>query len=210
MKKRTTFATLFWIYKSRAKDGIAPVYVRITVNGVKAEAGIKRMVPVDLWDQKSGRAIGTSTEVREINQFLELIRKKIYDAYQDLLFENADITAKAIRNRYLGLEEPKEEEKTLLELIDYHNERNRDVLEWSILKNYFTTRKYIEKFIRQKLKIKEGYTVINRYSHGSYYRINGTCFPKIYCFDDLGIESNIKYYGNHTNVMAWAAPPKSC
>lgn len=56
--------------------------------------------------------------------------------------------------------------------------------------------------------IKDGFSVINRYSHDSHYWINGKRFPKIYCFDDLGIESNIKYYGNHTNVMAGAAPLK--
>lgn len=152
MKKRTTFATLFWIYKSRAKNGKAPVYARITVNGAKAEAGIKRMIPVDLWDQKRGCAIGASAEAKELNRFLELIRKKIYDAYQDLLLENAGITAKTIRDRFLGHDEQKEEEKTLLELIDYHNERSREVLEWGTLKNYFTTKKYVEKFLKHRLR----------------------------------------------------------
>jgi len=26
--------------------------------------------------------------------------------------------------------------------------------------------------------------------------------PKNYCFDDLGVESSLKYYGNECNVMA--------
>ncbi|NBC82872.1 MAG: AAA domain-containing protein [Bacteroidetes bacterium] len=49
---------------------------------------------------------------------------------------------------------------------------------------------------------KDGYAIINRYSRGSYYTGNGQMRPKVYCFDDLGVESNIKYYGNDTNVMA--------
>lgn len=45
--------------------------------------------------------------------------------------------------------------------------------------------------------IQDGYSVIDRYSRLSY-RENG---PKTYCFDDLGAERNIKYYGNECNVM---------
>lgn len=45
--------------------------------------------------------------------------------------------------------------------------------------------------------IKEGYEVIQRYSSGNKLQ-NGT---KNYCFDDLGIENNLKYFGNECNVL---------
>ena len=41
--------------------------------------------------------------------------------------------------------------------------------------------------------IKDGYDVIHRYSHSEH---------KNYCFDDLGIEKNLKYFGNECNLMA--------
>ena len=44
--------------------------------------------------------------------------------------------------------------------------------------------------------IKDGYEVIHRYSRG------GLNDSKNYCFDDLGVEQNLKYYGNECNVMA--------
>ena len=46
--------------------------------------------------------------------------------------------------------------------------------------------------------IKEGYEIIHRYSRGSYTQTD----YKNYCFDDLGVENNLKYYGNECNVMA--------
>lgn len=49
---------------------------------------------------------------------------------------------------------------------------------------------------------KDGYSVINLYSKGSYFKIGGTPVPKIWCFDDLGLEQTPKYYGNECNVMA--------
>lgn len=46
--------------------------------------------------------------------------------------------------------------------------------------------------------IQDGYDVIHRYSKGKQQQLD----PKIYCFDDLGLENNLKYYGNECNVMA--------
>jgi DNA replication protein DnaC len=45
--------------------------------------------------------------------------------------------------------------------------------------------------------IKEGYEVIQRYSSGNKLQNN----VKNYCFDDLGTENNLKYFGNECNVM---------
>lgn len=46
--------------------------------------------------------------------------------------------------------------------------------------------------------IQDGYEIIHRYSKGSLYQSE----PKTFCFDDLGTENNLKYYGNECNVMA--------
>ncbi|POS02209.1 ABC transporter family protein [Flavobacterium croceum DSM 17960] len=46
--------------------------------------------------------------------------------------------------------------------------------------------------------IKEGYQTIQKYSHGT----NSHSEYRNYCFDDLGVETNLKYYGNECNVMA--------
>ncbi len=46
--------------------------------------------------------------------------------------------------------------------------------------------------------IQDGYSIIHKYSKGRLYESD----PKIYCFDDLGLENNLKYYGNECNVMA--------
>jgi DNA replication protein DnaC len=46
--------------------------------------------------------------------------------------------------------------------------------------------------------IQDGYEVIHRYSKGKLYQAE----PRNYCFDDLGTENNLKYFGNECNVMA--------
>lgn len=47
--------------------------------------------------------------------------------------------------------------------------------------------------------IKEGYETIHKYSRHSFYP--NTHANKTYCFDDLGTENNLKYFGNECNVM---------
>ena len=51
--------------------------------------------------------------------------------------------------------------------------------------------------------IQNGYSVIHRYSKpASFGKAEEKYQAKIFCFDDLGVESNLKYYGNECNVMA--------
>ena len=46
--------------------------------------------------------------------------------------------------------------------------------------------------------IQEGYQIIHKYSIGQLYHSEA----KLICFDDLGVENNLKYFGNECNVMA--------
>lgn len=49
--------------------------------------------------------------------------------------------------------------------------------------------------------INEGYEIIHRYSRDLSLK-GGQRLPVRYCFDDLGVENSLKYYGNECNVMA--------
>lgn len=50
--RRTTFKLLFYLKRSkRLANGEAPIYLRITVNGKRAEFGIKRSVLPDSWKE---------------------------------------------------------------------------------------------------------------------------------------------------------------
>jgi DNA replication protein DnaC len=46
--------------------------------------------------------------------------------------------------------------------------------------------------------IQDGYQIIHKYSIGKLYQSEA----RTYCFDDLGTENNLKYFGNECNVMA--------
>ena len=46
--------------------------------------------------------------------------------------------------------------------------------------------------------IQEGYSTIHKYSKQSFKND----VPRAYCFDDLGTENSLKYFGNECNIMA--------
>lgn len=46
--------------------------------------------------------------------------------------------------------------------------------------------------------IQDGYQTIHKYSTGRLHHSD----PKVICFDDLGTENNLKYFGNECNIMA--------
>jgi hypothetical protein len=61
------------------------------------------------------------------------------------------LTAEAVKNSYLGITDEQEEvQKTLLWLAAQHNSNMAKVLKQGSLKNYYTTERYLEKFLQAK------------------------------------------------------------
>ena len=77
MKTSTTFSILFWLKQSKAKNGEAPLYVRITVNGQRAEISLKRKIKLTNWSAIKNRVKGTNQEARTINEYLNQVQKGI-------------------------------------------------------------------------------------------------------------------------------------
>jgi len=50
--------------------------------------------------------------------------------------------------------------------------------------------------------IKDGYEVIHKYSRNTIHKKANATSLQTYCFDDLGVENSLKYYGNECNIMA--------
>jgi|SRR5690606_30489870 len=105
MKTRSTFSLLFWANTSRIKNEQVPIYARITVNGKRANISLQRRIPISSWDANRGMARGTKQQSRFFNKYLEQVRAKIYESYEDLLSEKKLITAQLIKSRFLGVDE---------------------------------------------------------------------------------------------------------
>ena len=149
MKNTNTFSILFWLKLANAKNGKAPLYARITVNGRRAELSLKRKLLASNWDASKNRLKGLSDEIKIFNNYLEQVHAKLYDSYQGLREKNQLVTAQLIKSSFLG---NGENNRALSDIIDYHNEHMKSTLRWGTQKNYYTTHKYIFLFLKQKYK----------------------------------------------------------
>lgn len=111
---RSTFEVLFFLKRNKELS-LAPVMVRITVNGTMTQFGAKIEVPVRLWKVKGGRAKGKSVEADRINRYLDNIRGQINKHYQDICDHDSYVTAERVRNAYQGFDR---KYQTLLEAFE--------------------------------------------------------------------------------------------
>ncbi len=152
MQTNNTFTVIFFTRKSRSNAQKLSIYARITVDGKRSEISLKRSVSVYNWDSSKGRARGATQNIRILNAYLDLVYGQLLDCHKQLLEEFKVISPNAIKARYLGKDDQR---KTLLELIGYHNTNMTSVLKAGTLKNYYTTERYLNKFLVQKLKVKD-------------------------------------------------------
>lgn len=152
MRSSQTFSILFWINASRAKNNLAEIYVRVTINQKRINISLKRKVDINLWDKNKSRVKGRGQLTRITNEYLDQIQVKLFQCYQDLKNENRVPTAKIIKSRFLGEDK---NQYSLLDLITYHNDSMIHKLHKDTMKHYKTSQKYVMFFINQKLKVSD-------------------------------------------------------
>lgn len=71
--QRNYFTVLFFLKKSKPlKNGEAPICMRITINGRRAEVQIKRSIDAAKWNVQKECAIGREKKYQEINHYLDI------------------------------------------------------------------------------------------------------------------------------------------
>ncbi len=154
MKSKSTFTLIFFTRKSRSNPKQLSIYVRITVAGKRAEISLKRNVHVAQWDSIKTKGKGNTEKIRILNAYLDQVYTKLLQCHKELLEEDKIISSDAIKTRYLGEDD---NSKTLRELISYHNGNMVRVLKAGTMKNYYTTEKYLHRFLDKKRKVKDMY-----------------------------------------------------
>ncbi len=112
----------------------------------RAEFSIKKKIRREIWD--NGWAKSSSEEGKAINAYLKQIESEVFHYYREALASRKMITAEGLRNAYLGIQSW---EHSLMNLVEYHNTQMKDTLAWGTMKNYFTTQKYIKRFLKDRL-----------------------------------------------------------
>jgi integrase/recombinase XerD len=176
MQTTKTFSILFWIHSSRAKEDLTKVYVRITVNGKRANVSLKCMADIRYWDSKKQRAKGTNKQSKNLNSYLDQAHSQLIQIYQELRFKNELITADLIKAKFLGEDS---NSKSLQEILAYHNQKIENTHASGSIRNFAVTEKYINKYLNQKLKTSDIF--LNKLNYkfiSDFENFLMRCYPK--------------------------------
>lgn len=86
--------------KKLKKDGNAPIYLRITINGTRSEVSTKIDVAPSKWDSKKELIKGKEPMTIRLNQQLKNLELKVFEVLEQIKIQRYDITA---NNLKLGL-----------------------------------------------------------------------------------------------------------
>ncbi|WP_316821946.1 site-specific integrase [Pedobacter gandavensis] len=149
---KTNFTLLFYLKKPKNySNGVVPIYLRITVEGNRAELATSRKCEPNQWNAKAGHLIGTKDDIRALNAYLDKMKAEVYVAHSLLCAEDAEIRAESIKCRFLGKEE---KTHTLCEAIKTHNKNMKKLVgkDYAIgtLKRFEILERHVNGFLASK------------------------------------------------------------
>ncbi|MDW3193051.1 MAG: site-specific integrase [Cytophagales bacterium] len=148
-----TFSTLSIVRASRSKNDKLPVYLRITVDGKRAEISTKEYVDGEKWDKVRGRLKGNSQEAREVNGRLNTWETKVKEHYNQFLRDDKRVNAQVLKNSVLGIAE---RDNDFLSYFEAHEQevKSKIGIDYSsgTHKNYIATLKHLRTYIARNYK----------------------------------------------------------
>ncbi|WP_298741033.1 hypothetical protein [uncultured Chitinophaga sp.] len=122
MKVSQDLSILFHLrYDNLNPDGKATICVRLTVTGFPREGfSLGYKVDPSKFNKEAGIITGKSAEAIEVNRYLQQVKSELIRHYNQLKALDPVVTATMIKNSYNGINR---EKRTLLELVDFHNEK---------------------------------------------------------------------------------------
>lgn len=131
-----------------------PVYLRITVEGKRAEISINRTADPDRWIPGAGKIKGNGEEAKKFNAHLDALQSKLYDAHQALIRENKPITAETLKNRFTGAGE---KQRTFIPIFQKHNDEMEALIpqEYAAgtLERFRITLSHLKNFLHWKFNV---------------------------------------------------------
>jgi site-specific recombinase XerD len=154
---KTNFSMLFYLKKQKNyTSGTAPIYLRITVNGQRAELTANRECEPEKWNSHSGRAIGTKESIKSLNAFLDNLQAEAYEVHRYLYENDKEITAEAIKNKMLGKSEIS---YMLIEIFKEHNRKVESLVGQEFApatcKRYHTSLQHTQAFLKYQFGLND-------------------------------------------------------
>lgn len=147
-----SFVLNFNLKSSRVSaNGTVPIYMRISMDGTRAEIATKRYIFPEKWNESGQKAIGNAEEARSLNAYLKSIEQQVYNAHKELMEDKIPLTANNLKRKLFG------KSKEIISLIQVFKEHNAQVSALvdreyapATLKRYETALRHVSNFLTWK------------------------------------------------------------
>jgi site-specific recombinase XerD len=158
MNTNLTFSISFFIRTDRI-DGAstAPLFLRVTVNGERADFTTNRRISIHKW--KDGKPVGSTEDVKNIREYMESLRSRIYNIQKDLKDHNEAVSIDNVRDRFYEKQKKVKDSKMLKEVFEFHNDQIKALVgkDYSkeTLKRYNTAKKHVFEYLEKKYNLQD-------------------------------------------------------
>lgn len=154
---QSNLSFLFYLKKPKGYiSGPVPIYLRLTVNGQRAEMSTSKECLPERWNAAAGLAKGTTEDIKSLNAHLSILQGKIHQYHNQMLATGEIITAETIKNKIAG---KSERARSLVKIFEDHNKKIEALLNDEFapgtLERYKTSLKHTVDFLQWKYNISD-------------------------------------------------------
>ncbi|PRX52246.1 site-specific integrase [Salegentibacter salegens] len=134
----------------------AVIYARLTYNSKRTDFTTSRKIDAAKWNSHTNSTRGNSTEAKALKRYLDDMRAAIYDIHDRLVREGKRVSAKIVKDIYMG---KGEKQYMLVEIFQDHNDDMEKLIgkgyTKGTLQRYNACKKHIEDYIAFRFKTKD-------------------------------------------------------
>lgn len=147
------------IYAKTTKANAAgqlPIYIRLTVDGQRFEFSSKKFVDKGKWSPELSKMKGSSEEARTINNYLDLMKSKVFDIQMELIHKNEELSLENFKSRIQGTHQ---RERMLIPIYQNHNDKIEELIgngyAYGTLERFKISLKHLQEFILWKYNVSD-------------------------------------------------------
>lgn len=123
-----SFNLLFLAKRSKMnKNGLIPIFLRITIDGERLEISTKRHVNLHSWNADRQKVNGSTEDVKSVNAHLKTMEHQIYEVYREMIDKNYPLTVMQLKKNLLG-DVYSSNAKMLVPIFEEHNDRIKSLV----------------------------------------------------------------------------------
>ena len=145
------------IYAKTTKANAAgqlPIYIRLTVDGQRFEFSSKKFIEKSKWSPELSKMKGNSEEARTLNNYLDLMKSKVFDVQMELIHKNEELSLENFKSRILGTHQ---RERMIIPIYQNHNDKIEDLIgngyAYGTLERFKISLKHLQEFISWKYNV---------------------------------------------------------